>query len=170
MGQDEVPEGVLVPALTSDEPVVRPAESKPTELADDVPPVGGDTFSREPEPTPAEPVIAGLDAAKEVEPHAAELEVAPDSIETVTVVPGIALCVLVRDLPAPADRGRSRECISRVSRRRKTRGCARPHPGSSAQGASRVPSALLDWVVHQHPPTGRGERPSCDQIRPRARG
>lgn len=70
-----------VPAPTSDEPAAEPAESKPVELADDVPPVTEDDFPKEPEP-----VIVDLDAAKEVEPHAAELEVAPEPIETVTVV------------------------------------------------------------------------------------
>ena len=75
-----------VSAPTSDEPTAKPAESKPTELADNVPPVTEDDFPKEPEPTPAVPVIVDLDAAKEVEPHAAELEVAPEPIETVTVV------------------------------------------------------------------------------------
>ena len=98
-GKDE-PEGVFTPGPSSDEPVVEPAESKPTELADDALPVGGDASSREPEPTPVESVIADLDAAKEVEPHAAELEVAPEPIETVTVVRGlIHSCLFATDRP-----------------------------------------------------------------------
>ena len=68
-----------VPAPPSDEPVVEPTESKPTELADDVPTATED-------PSESEPVIADLDAAKEVEPHATELEVAPEPIATVTAV------------------------------------------------------------------------------------
>lgn len=70
--------------LTEDETVAEPVESKPAELEDDVPPI-----IEESGPTPAEPVIVDLSAAKEVEPHAAELEVAPEPIETVTVVPDI---------------------------------------------------------------------------------
>lgn len=77
-----------MPALapSSDEPVADATESKTTELADDVPPVAEDTFLQEPEPAPAEPVIADLDVAKEVESHAAKLEVAPGPIETTTVI------------------------------------------------------------------------------------
>ena len=78
-----------VPPL--DEPVLELAESKPAELADGVPSFDEGAFSH------AEPVIADLDAAKEVEPHAAELEVAPDPIETVTVVDGIGRRVLIHD-------------------------------------------------------------------------
>jgi len=48
-------------------------------------------------PAPAEElVIADLDAAKEVEPHAAELEVAPEPVETIAVVLSPARCVFVR--------------------------------------------------------------------------
>ena len=47
-------------------------------------------------PAPAELVIVDLDAAKEVEPHAAELEVAPEPVET-TVVLTAARCVFIRD-------------------------------------------------------------------------
>ena len=87
----DVLEGVSTPAPPLDEPVFEPAESKPTELADDVPPFDEGAFSRAPEPTTAEPIIADLDAAKEVEPHAAELEIAPDPIETIAVVGGFVL-------------------------------------------------------------------------------
>ena len=84
-GKDEL-ENASTPAPPLVKPVLEPAELKPTELADDVSPFDEDANSRVPEPTPPEPVIADLDAAKEVEPHAAELEVAPDPIGTVTVV------------------------------------------------------------------------------------
>lgn len=67
------------PAPPSDELVVESTESKPTEPVDDVPTATED-------PSDSKPVIADLGAAKEVEPHAAELEVAPESIATVTVV------------------------------------------------------------------------------------
>ena len=62
------------------------------EPADDVPPVVEESGT-----TPTEPVIADLAVAREVEPHAAELEVAPEPIETVTVVLEIA-CVYVQSL------------------------------------------------------------------------
>lgn len=75
-----------VPTPTSDEPAAEPAESKPAELADGPSSVPENNLPKEPEPTSAEPVIVDLDAAKEVELHAAELEVAPEPIETVTVV------------------------------------------------------------------------------------
>ena len=79
------------PNPISNEPVAEPAWSKPVETADDITPVTEDAFPEEPEL-----VIADLDAAKEVEPHAAELEVAPEPIEIVTVVLGTAFCVLIR--------------------------------------------------------------------------
>lgn len=94
-GKDKL-EDASTPAPPLDEPVLEPVESKPAEPADDVPPFDEDAFSGVPEPTPAEPVITDLDAAKEVEPHAADLEVAPDPIETVIAV-GDDGCVLVRD-------------------------------------------------------------------------
>ena len=47
-------------------------------------------------PAPAELVIADLDAAKEVEPHAADLEVAPEPVETIVVVLSPARRVFVR--------------------------------------------------------------------------
>jgi hypothetical protein len=87
---------VSVPTPTSDEPMAEPAESKPVELASDVPPVAENAFPREPEPTSAELVIADLEAAKEAEPHAAELEVAPEPIEVVIVVLSAACCVFIR--------------------------------------------------------------------------
>ena len=73
-----------------DEPVVEVIESNPVGLSDGVPPVTDGTSESEPD-------IAYLDAAKEVEPRAAELEVAPKPIETVTVVLSAALCVSIHD-------------------------------------------------------------------------
>lgn len=72
----------------SGEPAVGPDETKTAELVDDVPPVGASHL----EP---EPVIADLDAAKEVEPHAAELEVAPEPTETVAKVLRVAFLVFI---------------------------------------------------------------------------
>ena len=77
---------------------MEPVESNPAESADDVPSIAEGTLSKEPESTPAEPVIADLDAAREVEPHAAELGVAPELIEIVTVVPVLQLmCFFIAD-------------------------------------------------------------------------
>ena len=76
--------------------MIEPAEPKPTELADDIPPITEEASPKEPEPTPAELAIVDLDAAKEVESHAAELEVAPEPIETVTVVLSAAYYVFIR--------------------------------------------------------------------------
>jgi hypothetical protein len=87
---------VSVPAPMSNEPVVEPTESKPAELASDVPPIAENAFPTEPESTTAELVIADLEAAKEAEPHAAELEVAPEPIEVVIVVLSAACCVFIR--------------------------------------------------------------------------
>lgn len=78
-----------LPTPPSDEPVAEPAESRPVEL---VHPVAEGPFPKESEPTPTEPVIANLDAAKEVESHAAELEIAPEPMQTVISVLGFARC------------------------------------------------------------------------------
>lgn len=85
-----------IPAPTSDALVAEPVESNPTELAGDIPSVTEDALPGESEPTPAELVIADLGTAKGVEPHAAELDVAPEPIETVTVVLSTACCVFIR--------------------------------------------------------------------------
>lgn len=90
-GKDEL-DNTSTPAPPLDEPVLKPAG-----LADDAPPFDEDALPRAPEQTPVEPVIADLDAAKEVEPHAAELEVAPDPIETVSVVGTSSPCLFTTD-------------------------------------------------------------------------
>ena len=89
--EKEETEIVIVPPPLSSEPIV-----EPTELAGGAPPVAENDSPNKPKTTPAEPVIADLDSAKEVESHAAELEVAPEPIETVTAVLGAALCAFFR--------------------------------------------------------------------------
>jgi len=80
--EKEETEVVSVPTLPSGEPVVEPAESDPAELEDDALPVTGGAFPKEPEP-----VIADLVAA--------ELEVAPEPIEAVTVVFSAESCAFI---------------------------------------------------------------------------
>lgn len=91
----EETEVVFTPTLPPHELVVEPIESKPAELADDAPPVTEDAL--EPEPIPTEPIIIDLDKAKTVEPHAGELEVAPEPIEIATVVLSAALCASIHN-------------------------------------------------------------------------
>lgn len=97
---DRVYSAVLVKDVEGDEvsevtPAPEVVESIPVPVVASVPTPPSDAFLKESEPTPAEPVIGDLDAAREVEPHAAELEVAPEPIETVTVVWGASFWVFI---------------------------------------------------------------------------
>ena len=121
--EDNEPEGVFTPAPPPDELVIEPSGSEHAELADDVLTVDGGAFSREHEPSPVEPVIADLDAAKGVEQHAAGLEAAPEPFDIVTVVRCLFV-VLLHDLEEHVDQGKSWTCIPSVGQRSRTRGRA----------------------------------------------
>jgi len=166
-GEDEL-ENAPTPVPPLGEPVLEPAESKPTKPVEDVPPFDEDA-STVPEPTPAEPAIVDLDAAKEVEPHAAELEVAPGPIEAVIVVGRMAFCVYSR-LIGPRRPGEilNTHLKSRPTLENPWPSLTLPRPLSSRYEGGCY--HLIRMVVNHCPSVGREEYPSCDCICPRARG
>lgn len=145
------------PSPISNEPAAEPAWLKPVEIIGDVPPVTEDAFPEEPGL-----VIADLNAAKEVEPHAAELEVAPEPIEIVTMVLSVAfVCLFVADEPLqtkedpkhiPEESAKVAEPVVEVE----------DIPTAEPKVWSRVSCTILDRFVHHCPSIG--DRPSRDRI------